>query len=40
LSRSRGALLRRRIGVVFQEFRLLEHLSAFDNAALPLRWRA
>ncbi|MDP3658805.1 cell division ATP-binding protein FtsE [Phenylobacterium sp.] len=29
--------LRRRIGVVFQEFRLLEHLSAFDNAALPLR---
>jgi len=30
-------LLRRRIGVVFQEFRLLEHMSAFDNAALPLR---
>ena len=30
-------LLRRRIGVVFQEFRLLDHLSAFDNAALPLR---
>ncbi len=29
--------LRRRIGVVFQEFKLLEHLSAFDNAALPLR---
>ena len=29
--------LRRRIGVVFQEFRLLEHLPAFDNAALPLR---
>ncbi|NBU28286.1 MAG: cell division ATP-binding protein FtsE [Caulobacteraceae bacterium] len=29
--------LRRRVGVVFQEFRLLEHLSAFDNCALPLR---
>lgn len=29
--------MRRRIGVVFQEFRLLDHLSAFDNAALPLR---
>jgi cell division transport system ATP-binding protein len=29
--------LRRRIGVVFQDLLLLEHLSAFDNAALPLR---
>jgi len=29
--------LRRRMGVVFQDFRLLDHLSAFDNAALPLR---
>lgn len=28
---------RRRMGVVFQEFRLLDHLSAFDNVALPLR---
>jgi cell division transport system ATP-binding protein len=29
--------VRRRIGVVFQDLRLLEHMSAFDNAALPLR---
>jgi cell division transport system ATP-binding protein len=28
---------RRRIGVVFQDFRLVQHLSAFDNVALPLR---
>ncbi|WP_396595183.1 cell division ATP-binding protein FtsE [Brevundimonas sp. R86498] len=31
--------VRRRMGVVFQDFRLLDHLSVFDNAALPLRVR-
>ncbi|MEO5773667.1 MAG: cell division ATP-binding protein FtsE [Sphingomicrobium sp.] len=30
-------IFRRRIGVVFQDFRLVRHLSAFDNVALPLR---
>ncbi|KAF0141255.1 MAG: cell division transport system ATP-binding protein [Rhodospirillaceae bacterium] len=29
--------IRRRLGVVFQEFRLLDHLSTLDNVALPLR---
>jgi len=28
---------RRRMGMVFQDYRLLDHLSAFDNVALPLR---
>jgi cell division transport system ATP-binding protein len=37
LARESVVALRQRIGVVFQDFRLLEHLSAFDNVALPLR---
>ena len=37
LPRDELAALRRRIGVIFQDFRLLNHLSALDNVALPLR---
>jgi cell division transport system ATP-binding protein len=37
LNRTQLGLMRQRIGVVFQDFRLLNHMSAFDNVALPLR---
>jgi cell division transport system ATP-binding protein len=37
IKRERLPGFRRRIGVVFQDFRLVNHLSTFDNIALPLR---
>lgn len=37
MDRDQLALIRQRVGVVFQDFRLLGHMSAFDNVALPLR---
>lgn len=37
LGRDERAALRRRMGVVFQDLRLLDHLSAYDNVALRLR---
>lgn len=39
LSRAQLPHVRRRIGVVFQDFRLLDHMSTFENVALPLRVR-
>jgi len=37
LARARIPGFRRRIGTVFQDFRLIPHLSAYENIALPLR---
>ena len=37
LSQDRLLQMRRHIGIVFQEFRLLDHLTTFENVALPLR---
>ena len=37
LAKDSLAVLRRRIGVVFQDFRLLDHLTTYENVALPLR---
>jgi cell division transport system ATP-binding protein len=39
IARSDLPMIRRRIGVVFQDFRLLDHMTVFDNVALPLRVR-
>jgi cell division transport system ATP-binding protein len=37
LTRTELPDIRRRIGIVFQDFRLLDHLTTFENVALPLR---
>lgn len=36
-TRIEQARIRRRIGVVFQDYRLISHLNAFENVALPLK---
>lgn len=37
LPRTHYPAIRRRIGIVFQDFRLLDHLTTYENVALPLR---
>jgi cell division transport system ATP-binding protein len=37
ISKAKRAEMRQKIGVIFQDFRLINHLSVYDNIALPLR---
>jgi cell division transport system ATP-binding protein len=39
ISRRELPMMRRRVGVVFQDFRLLDHMTTYENVALPLRVR-